>query len=60
MLSLRRVITSVYAAEDISIMKGDDQRVDDRGRSCTAGIHKSRTIRVSLHIIIMQDRHDLI
>ena len=57
-LILRRVIASAYAAEEISIMVGDDQCVDDRGRSCTAGIRKSRMIHVPLRTIIMQDRYD--
>ena len=60
MLNLRRVVASAYAAGKISSMVGDDQSVDDCGRSCTTGIRKSRTIRLSLHITIMQDRHDLI
>ena len=38
MLSLRCPKTSVYAIGEISRMVGDDQRVDDRVRSCTVGI----------------------
>ena len=60
MLNLRRIVASAYAVEKRSSMVGDDLRVDDCGRSCTTGIRKSRTIRLSLHITIMQDRHDLI
>ena len=37
-LSLRRIIASIYAAGEISIMVGDEERVDDCVRSCTAGI----------------------
>ena len=39
MLSLHRAIDSACVAGVISIMVGDDQRVDNRGRSCTTGMH---------------------
>ena len=38
MLNLRRVIASACAAGVISIMVGDNQRVNNRGQSCTAGV----------------------
>ena len=58
MLSFGRAITSPYAAGAIGSMMGDNQRVDDRGQSCTARMRKSRTIRVPLYTISMQDQHD--
>ena len=36
-LSLRRVVASTYVVGEISIMVADDQHVDYRGRSYTAG-----------------------
>ena len=39
-------------------MVADDQRVDDRGRSCTDVVPKFRMIHVLRRTIIIQDRHD--
>ena len=58
MLSLRRAIASVCAVGVINNMVGDNQRVEDRGQSCTAGYSRSRTIRVARHTIRMQVRYD--
>ena len=39
-------------------MVGDDRRVDNRCRSCTKGIRKSRTLRVPRCKNIVHDEHD--
>ena len=58
MLSLRRAKASAYVAGVINMIVGVDQRVAESAQSCTAGSIRSRTIRVSLTTICIQDRHD--
>ena len=55
MLSLRRAKASAYAVGVINMMVGDDQRVAESVQSCTTGSIWSRTIRVPLPTICMQD-----
>ena len=58
MLSLRRDKASAYVAGAINMIVGVDQRVAESSQSCTAGSIWSRTTRVHLTTICMQDRHD--